>query len=263
MRGIRYRCRTDADCGFAGIQLRNCGRDEGLGVRLQAQHRILRGAWAGGAGCAPDVVLLADAKRGDIDSTSVKYAEAMFDYWGFDAVTVNGYMGGESLSPFFNYADRGVFVVCRSSNPGAREFQDIMVSPDALELGMDGQGQKMPLYEWLAVRSSNWNGNGNLGLVVGATSPEQLRVVRDHCPGVPILIPGVGAQGGELEASVKKGMDRSDNGVCKSPNILINSSRGIIYADRSADGFADGARYAAARLRDDINHVLAQEGSPW
>jgi orotidine-5'-phosphate decarboxylase len=212
---------------------------------------------------APDAVLLADAKRGDIDSTSVKYAEAMFDYWGFDAVTVNGYMGGESLSPFFNYSDRGVFVVCRSSNPGAREFQDIIVSPDAQELGMDGSGQKMPLYEWLAVRSSKWNGNGNLGLVVGATSPEQLRIVREHCPGVPILIPGVGAQGGELEASVKNGMDCSDDGMCKSPNILINSSRGIIYADRSADGFADGARTAAARLRDDINRVLAQEGAPW
>ena len=126
---------------------------------------------------APDVVLLCDAKRGDIDSTSVKYAEAMFDFWDFDAVTVNGYMGGESLSPFFNYADKGVFVVCRSSNPGAAEFQDIIVWPDAQELGMDGSGQKMPLYEWMAVRSSKWNANGNSG----AGSRRNLSRATSHC----------------------------------------------------------------------------------
>ena len=136
---------------------------------------------------APDAVLLADVKRGDIDSTSVKYAEAMFDYWGFDAVTVNGYMGGESLSPFFNYADKGVFVVCRSSNPGAAEFQDIIVSPDALEVGMDGSGQKMPLYEWMAVRSSKWNANGNSGAggrrnLPGAASHRQGALSRSAHP---------------------------------------------------------------------------------
>ena len=203
---------------------------------------------------APDVVLLCDAKRGDIDSTSAKYAEAIFDHWGFDAVTVNGYLGGESLSPFFDYADRGIFVVCRSSNPGAKEFQDATLQT---EYG------PMPLYEWMAVRSSKWNANGNLGLVVGATSPDQLRTVRLRCPGVPILIPGVGAQGGELEASVKNGIDRAANGQSESPGILINSARGIIYADRTESGFADGARNAAERLRDTINDVLAQEGFLW
>ncbi len=197
---------------------------------------------------APDVLLLCDAKRGDIGSTSVKYAAAMFEYWDFDAVTVNGYTGGESLSPFLNYADKGVFVLCRSSNPGAQEFQDAVLTVN---------GERMPLYEWMAVRSSEWNVNGNLGLVVGATYPEQLRAVRQRCPGVPILIPGIGAQGGELEASVKNGID---NG---SPNILINSSRGIIYADRSADGFANGARDAAAKLRDAINDTLSHEGVSW
>ena len=212
---------------------------------------------------APDVVLLCDAKRGDIDSTSVRYAKAIFEYWDFDAVTVNGYMGGESLSPFFDYADRGVFVVCRSSNPGAQEFQDMMVLPDTTELGMDIQGQKMPLYEWMAVRSSEWNSNGNLGLVVGATSPDQLRTVRHRCPGVPILIPGVGAQGGELEMSVKNGIDRSADGSSTPPRVLINSARGIIYADRSTGGFPDGARTAAGKLRDEINCVLEQEGAPW
>ncbi|MCY4654603.1 MAG: orotidine-5'-phosphate decarboxylase, partial [Dehalococcoidia bacterium] len=212
---------------------------------------------------APDVVLLCDAKRGDIDSTSVRYARAIFDFWDFDAVTVNGYMGGESLSPFFDYADRGVFVVCRSSNPGAQEFQDMMVLPDTTELGMDIQGQKMPLYEWMAVRSSEWNSNGNLGLVVGATSPDQLCTVRLRCPEVPILIPGVGAQGGELEMSVKNGIDRSADGSATPPRVLINSARGIIYADRSTGGFPDGARNAAGKLRDEINCVLEQEGAPW
>lgn len=214
-------------------------------------------------GVAPNVVLLCDAKRGDIDSTSAKYADAIFGYWGFDAVTVNGYLGGESLSPFFAYADKGVFVVCRSSNPGAREFQDVMVTPEARDAGGDGVERKMPLYEWMAARSADWNVNGNLGLVVGATSPEQLLAVRRRCPGVPILVPGVGAQGGELEASVRNGIDRRNDGQPRSPNILINSARGIIYADRSEEGFADGARAAAARLRDDINRALAQDGWQW
>ncbi|MXY45948.1 MAG: orotidine-5'-phosphate decarboxylase, partial [Chloroflexi bacterium] len=126
---------------------------------------------------APGVVLLGDVKRGDIDSTSAKYATAMFDCWGFDAVTVNGYMGGESLTPFLDYADKGVFVLCRTSNLGAREFQDIIVSVDADGSESDAapaDGQKMPLYEWVAARASEWNANGNIGLVVGATSPGHL-----------------------------------------------------------------------------------------
>ena len=215
---------------------------------------------------APGVVLLCDAKRGDIDSTSAKYAAAIFDYWGFDAVTVNGYMGEDSLLPFFDYADKGVFVLCRTSNPGAYEFQDIAVSPYASEVAADvvgDKGQEMPLYEWMAIRASEWNANGNLGLVVGATSPDQLRAVRRRCPGMPILIPGIGAQGGELEASVKNGIERGADGHAASPGILINSARGIIYADRTANGFADGARAATARLRDDINRVLSREGMPW
>ena len=209
---------------------------------------------------APDVVLLCDAKRGDIDSTSAKYAEAMFDYWGFDAVTVNGYMGEDSLLPFFNYADKGVFVLCRTSNPGAYEFQDIAVSPHDSEVAAGEKGQKMPLYEWMAIRSSEWNTNGNLGLVMGATSPDQLRTVRRRCPGMPILIPGIGAQGGELEAAVKNGIARSADGQAASLNVLINSARGIIFADRTPKGFADGARAAAESLRDDINGVLLREG---
>ena len=224
---------------------------------------------------APGVVLLGDAKRGDIGSTSVKYAAAMFDYWGFDAVTVNGYMGGDSLAPFLDYADKGVFVLCRTSNLGAREFQDIIVSVNAdgsESAAAPAYGQEMPLYEWIAARASEWNANGNIGLVLGATSTDQIGVIRRRCPGMPILIPGIGAQGGELESSVKNGIDRHNGGVYDEggavgdrvpPNILINSARGIIYADRSAGGFADGARAAAMRLRDAINDVLANEGVSW
>ena len=199
---------------------------------------------------APDAVLLGDAKRGDISSTNIKHAEALFDYWGFDAITVNGFAGGESLAPFFERADRGVFVWCRASNPGSQEFQDKPIET--------GSG-RMPLYEWIAERAMTWTGNGNLGLVVGATYPEQLSVVRGRCPGAPILIPAVGAQGGELEAAVKNGLDTSGGG----PNILINSSRSILYADGSADGFADAARGAAARLREGINAALEGAGWEW
>ena len=217
---------------------------------------------------APDAVLLGDAKRGDIQSTNVKHAEALFDFWGFDAITVNAFAGGESLAPFFDRADKGVFVWCRASNPGSQEFQDAPLAVDEwwvpgapdeelLQLAIDNW--RMPLYEWIAERSMDWNDNGNLGLVVGATYPEQLSVVRGRCPAVPILIPAVGAQGGELEAAVKNGLDTSGD----TPNILINSSRSILYADGSAEGFAAAARAAAANLREGINAALERAGWAW
>ena len=217
---------------------------------------------------APDAVLLGDAKRGDIQSTNIKHAEALFDFWGFDAITVNAFAGGESLAPFFERADKGVFVWCRASNPGSQEFQDaplavdewwIPGAPDEELLQLAVDNWRMPLYEWIAERSMDWNGNGNLGLVVGATYPEQLSIVRCRCPAVPILIPAVGAQGGELEAAVKNGLDTSGD----APNILINSSRSILYADGSAEGFADAARAAAANLREGINAALERAGGDW
>ena len=217
---------------------------------------------------APDAVLLGDAKRGDIQSTNVKHAEALFDYWGFDAITVNAFAGGESLAPFFERADKGVFVWCRASNPGSQEFQDaplvleawqLPLALDTMRMQIEVDAQRMPLYEWIAARAMTWTRNGNLGLVVGATYPEQLSVVRGRCPAVPILIPAVGAQGGELEAAVKNGLDTSGD----APNILINSSRSILYADGSADGFADAARAAATNLRDGINAALEQAGWAW
>ena len=197
---------------------------------------------------APGVVIVGDGKRGDIASTNAKYARALFETWGFDAATVNGYAGGESLEPFLAYHDKGVFVWCRSSNPGAQEFQDLRVSPE---------GSAMALYEWMAMRASQWNTRGNVGLVMGSTYPEQLRVVRASCPGMPILIPAVGAQGGDLESSVRFGLDAA------AFNTLISSSRGITYASPDSSDFAEAARQAASQLRDRINRVVAEEGKEW
>ena len=197
---------------------------------------------------APELIVVCDAKRGDIASTNVKYAKALFEVWGFDAATVNAYAGGESLEPFFAYEDRGVLVWCRSSNPGAREIQDLALSTD--------EGA-VPLYEWVAKRAYGWNKRGNVGLVVGATHPDQLRVVRAHCPGMPILVPGVGTQGGDLERSVRFGVDAG------AFNLLISSSRGIIYASSGRSDFAESARRAASNLRDRINRILLDEGRGW
>ena len=197
---------------------------------------------------APGAVLIADAKRGDIGSTNVMYARAMFDTWGFDATTVNAWGGGDSIEPYLSYHDRGVFVWCRSSNPGAAEFQDVPVTVN---------GEVVPLYEWMAMRAMEWDRAGNVGLVVGATYPDELRVVRGRCPGVPMLVPGIGAQGGDIRASLDCGLD------AEIPNIIISSSRSITYASRDARDFADAARQAATALRDEINAALADHGRPW
>jgi orotidine-5'-phosphate decarboxylase len=197
---------------------------------------------------APDVQVVGDGKRGDIGSTNVMYARALFEGWGFDAATVNAYGGGESLEPYLEYGDRGVFVWCRSSNAGAAEFQDQR---------LDGEPGGVPLFGWMAIRAQEWNSRGNVGLVVGSTYPDELRVVRSHAEGMPILIPGVGAQGGDLEASVRNGLDSA------CPNILISSSRGITYASCSPGTFATAARAAATDLRDRINLVLEAEGRGW
>ena len=197
---------------------------------------------------APSAIILADAKRGDIASSSAKYARALFDVWGFDAATVNPYAGGDSLAPFLEYGDRGVFVLCRTSNRGAGDLQDLPV---------DGVNGARPLYEVVAERASAWNERGNVGLVVGATYPEQLRRVRALCPGMPVLLPGVGAQEGELRASVDAGVDGYGRG------LIVSSSRSVLYAS-SGNDFAEAARAAAGRLRDEINDILERDGlGPW
>jgi orotidine-5'-phosphate decarboxylase len=194
---------------------------------------------------APDVVVIADAKRGDMASSSARYARALFETWGFDAATVNGYQGGEALEPFLSYEDKGVFVLCKTSNPGASEFQDIVLA----------SGRR--LFEEVACRAAEWNTRGNVGLVVGATYPDDLATVRGICPAMPVLLPGIGAQGGDLEASVKAGVDDDGRG------LVVSSSRGVIYASREPADFAAAARQAVLELRSRIGAVLEGIGKAW
>lgn len=159
----------------------------------------------------PDVPIILDAKRGDIGNTNEAYVKAIFDNLGVDAVTVSPYLGKESLQPFLERMDKGIFVLVKTSNPGAGEFQD---------LNIDGKS----LYQIVAEHVASWNTTGNCGVVVGATYPEELSKVRHIVGDIPILIPGIGAQGGDLEAALKNGLDSKKQG------LIINSSRGIISA---------------------------------
>ena len=198
---------------------------------------------------APGVIVLADAKRGDIGNTASAYAKALFQVWGFDTSTVNPYLGRDAMEPFLEYRDRGVFVLCRSSNPGAGDFQDrLMVAKEGSE--------ENPLYRVVAMEARKWDQYGNVGLVVGATYPQELAEVRALCPEMPFLIPGVGAQEGDLKESVRRGTDS------RGRRAMVSASRGVIYA--SGDGeFADAARRAAEHLREAINRILDEEGQGW
>lgn len=187
-----------------------------------------------------DIPVIGDAKRGDIGSTAQAYAKAMFQQWGFDAVTANPYGGGDAVEPFLEYEDRGIFIWCRSSNPDAADFQDLSI----------GQGSETHLfYEQVAIKAQEWNRRGNVGLVMGATYPEQLQTVRGLCPDMPILAPGVGAQEGVLEKVVKYGVNAGREG------LIINSSRGVIFASRNKADFAGAARKAAQELQQNINRA--------
>ena len=196
---------------------------------------------------APHAVTIADAKRGDGGPSASAYARAMFQVWGFDSVTVNPWGGGDTVKPFLEDDSRGAFVWCRGSYASAADLQDLEV---------ESPYGKEPLYQHLARTSLGWNGKGNLGLVVGATAPEQMAAVRAIAPEVPFLVPGVGAQGGDLEASVRCGVDANGR------RAIINSSRGIIFASPGAD-FADAARNATESLREAINRTLEGEGKGW
>ena len=195
---------------------------------------------------APEALIIGDAKRGDIGPSARAYAKAMFEVWGFDAITVNAWGGADSVEPFLENESRGVFVWCRGSNPGSGDFQDLETGGNATT----------PLYQQMALACSRWNTRGNVGLVVGATVPEQLAAVRRLCPAMPLLVPGVGAQGGELAAAVRAGVDPAGR------LALINSSRGIIYASPGAN-YAAAAAAAARQLRDSINATLAEDGQGW
>ena len=187
------------------------------------------------------IITIADAKRGDIGHTARAYARAVFEIYGFDAVTVNPYLGQDSIQPFLDYTDRGVFVLCKTSNPGANQFQNLRVQANT-----PGESSGRPLFEIVAEAVVQWNTAGNCGLVVGATYPSELASVRRIASELPILIPGVGAQGGDLEEAVRCGVD------ARGEMILVNSSRAILYAS-SGDDFAHAARQATERLREAIN----------
>lgn len=182
----------------------------------------------------PQIPVILDAKRGDIGATADLYAREAFVRYEADAVTLSPYMGRDSLEPFLAYKDRGAFLLCRTSNPGGDDLQ-------MLEAG------GAPLYQQVARQAAGaWNTNGQLGLVVGATYPSELAAVRALVGNLPLLVPGIGAQGGDIEASVKAG--RTSDGT----GLVINSARAILYASRGPD-FDERARAVALATRDEIN----------
>ena len=185
----------------------------------------------------PEIPVILDVKRGDIGSTAEQYAKEAFDRYHADAVTVNPYMGSDAVVPFLKYEGKGVVVLCRTSNPGSKELQELVTT----------EGKK--LYEHVALLARDvWNKDGNVMMVLGATFPEELKAVRELCPDMPFLVPGVGAQGGDVEKVVSYGR-RSDG-----YGLIVNSSRGIIYASKG-DDFAAAAGAAAKELRDQMRAV--------
>ncbi|MBF6590794.1 MAG: orotidine-5'-phosphate decarboxylase [Ktedonobacterales bacterium] len=214
-----------------------------------------------------EVPVLLDAKRGDVGSTSQAYARAAFEVYDADAITLQPYLGAEALRPFLERADRGLFILCRTSNPRAGEFQDLRVSRDLGQTSphagasLDSTASSLrpvpsdqsepppPLYLYLARRvAETWNGQGNCGLVVGATYPRELAAVRAAVGDLPILVPGIGAQGGAIAASVRAGRDSRGHG------LLLSASRGVLYASTGPD-YAEAARREATRLRDEIERA--------
>ena len=182
----------------------------------------------------PDgIPVLVDAKVGDIGNTAEQYAHKFFDVLSADALTVTPYMGTDAITPFTAYKDRTTFLVCLTSNPGADDFEK------------QHMGDR-PLYEHVIAKAHEWNDNANIGLVIGGTQPEHFASVRSLAPNMPFLIPGIGAQGGDIASAVRNGQDAAGAG------ILVNSSRGILYAS-SSDDYAQAARRATLTLRDALN----------
>lgn len=186
----------------------------------------------------PEIPVIIDAKRNDIGNTADYYRREIFVRYRADAVTINPYLGRDACQPFLDCEDKGIIVLCRTSNPGAKDFQDLLVTIN---------GKIMPLYQAVAKRvAEEWNENNNCLLVMGATYPEELKIVRELVGDIPFLIPGIGAQGGDIKAAVTNGKDSNGAGM------IINSSRGIIFASSGSD-FAEAARKATLQLRDEIN----------
>ncbi|MFC1924778.1 orotidine-5'-phosphate decarboxylase [Chloroflexota bacterium] len=193
----------------------------------------------------PDnIPVIGDAKRGDIGNTARAYAKALFETFGFDAATVNPYLGYDSIEPFIRYEDRGVFILCRTSNAGALDFQSSCFGAG------EPNNDRQPLFKLVAQKAKEWNNKRNIGLVVGATYPQELREIRLLCPEMVLLIPGIGAQGGDLDDSVRYGVDEEGG------KAIFNSSRQILYASKG-DNFAQASRQAADDLRRKINFLLS------
>jgi orotidine-5'-phosphate decarboxylase len=200
---------------------------------------------------APGIPVILDAKRGDIGSTAEQYAKEAFERYGADCVTLSPFMGFDSLQPYLRYHGKGAFVLCRTSNPGGDDLQNQQLA--------DLSGRPT-LYEHIAsLVQGPWNTNGQLGLVVGATYPAEIERVRKVAPTVPLLIPGVGAQGGDAVATVRAGY-RSAAGQTTAP-IVVNSSRAVLYASSSAD-FAQAARAVALATRDVLHAARVQSAAP-
>ncbi len=214
----------DATAPFAAAYKPNLAFFEQWGIPgLRALERVLAAIPSG-------IPVIGDAKRGDVGSTAEAYARALFEVWRFDAVTVSPYLGRDATEPFLAYRDRGVYILCRTSNPGAAEFQ-------LLELDTGGR-----LYESVAVTAARWGPNA--GLVVGATAPSELRRVAELVPVTPLLVPGVGAQGGSAAEVVQAAGYRPGQ-------VLVNASRSIVYAG-AGPAAADAAAGAARELRDEL-----------
>jgi orotidine-5'-phosphate decarboxylase len=190
----------------------------------------------------PDIPVILDAKRADIGTTNEGYVKAIFGIIGVDAVTVQPYLGKEAMEPFLEQKDKGIIIICRASNPGAREYQDLIVNHSMLG--------EVPLYQVVAYQVVNeWNTNRNCCLAAGATYPEELTIIRRIAPDLPFLIPGIGKQGGDVEKAVVASKDKRNEG------IIINSSREIIFASQDKD-FAQAARKEVEKLDKKIKKSL-------
>ena len=193
-----------------------------------------------------DIPIIGDGKRGDIGNCSLAYTSMLFEKYKFDAVTANPYMGYDSIEPFIQYTDKGIYILCRTSNPGGQDIQELLVT-------REGKPRSQYLYEVVAELAQKWNTNGNIGLVVGATYPEQIERVREIVPDLPFLIPGVGFQGGNIENTVRAAVDSRGNG------FVINVSRSIMDAGKTRDGHPSeyNMHVVANRIRNAINQSVS------
>lgn len=183
----------------------------------------------------PDIFTICDAKRGDTENTNQAYAESIFDWFGFDAVTLNPYMGREPLEPFLKRKDKISMILCRTSNPGAREIQNLEIGGKPFDAT-----QGKPLSRHVAEKVvSEWNKNGNCMLVVGATYPDEMKKIREIAPNMTFLVPGIGMQGGDMEKMLRAGLNRQSKG------LIVNASRSVIFAENPG--------VEAKKLRDLIN----------